>query len=195
LSEINILRNNHNKWADFWRYDVGVNVIPADTRNKMTNEAWSKWQDEPIPEDQYNEWKSNGSFNNGIAIILGKIFHNKARSDLYLVGIDADNKKAIEEICTYRGKRASLQQLTKWTLVEQHSDAPEKAHIYIYSQKPFAKKSSDKRSDATFNTKLENNDIPAIEVKSDGQHGIFFCTPSIHKNGCPYQILDTRILF
>ena len=108
------------------------------------------------------------------------------------MGIDADNKKAIEEICTYNGKKTSLEQLAKWTLVEQHSDAPDKAHIYIYSRKPFAKKSTDKRSDATFNAKLENNEIPAIEVKSEGSHGIFFCTPSIHKNGYPYQILDTR---
>lgn len=90
-------------------------MIPADTRNKITNEVWSKWQNEPIPEGQHNEWKSNGSFNRGIAVILGRVFHNKERINLYLVGLDADNKKAIEEICTYEGRKTSLEQLAKWT--------------------------------------------------------------------------------
>ena len=26
--------NEINKWADFWHYQIGVNVIPADTKNK-----------------------------------------------------------------------------------------------------------------------------------------------------------------
>ena len=76
--------DDDNNWVDFWRYDIGMNVIPADTRNKITNEIWLKWQSEPIPEDQHKEWKSNGSFNRGIAVILGKVFHNKARTGLYL---------------------------------------------------------------------------------------------------------------
>jgi hypothetical protein len=27
----------HNTWADFWRFDIGLNVIPANTRVKKTN--------------------------------------------------------------------------------------------------------------------------------------------------------------
>ena len=29
-------------------------------------------------------------------------------------------------------------------------------------------------------------------MKGLGEHGIFFCSPSIHQNGYPYQILSTK---
>jgi hypothetical protein len=54
-----------NQSADFWRYDIGVNVIPADTRNKITDIKWSQYQDEPIPEWQYEKWKSDKKFTKG----------------------------------------------------------------------------------------------------------------------------------
>ena len=38
-----------NDWADFWRNDIGVNVIPADTRRKVTYESWAEWQDKAYP--------------------------------------------------------------------------------------------------------------------------------------------------
>ena len=87
-----------NDWADFWRYDIGVNVIPADTRRKVTYESWAEWQDKPIPDELYGEWKSSGAFNKGIAVILGKVWHNPVKKELYLIGIDLDNRKAIEEV-------------------------------------------------------------------------------------------------
>jgi hypothetical protein len=62
-----------NDWADFWRYDIGVNVIPADTRRKVTYESWAAWQDKPIPDELYSEWKFSGAFDKGIAVILGKV--------------------------------------------------------------------------------------------------------------------------
>ena len=135
-----------NEWAEFWRYDIGVNVIPADTRRKVTYESWAEWQDKPISEELYNEWKASGAFNNGIAIIIGKVWHNPHKTGLYLIGIDLDNRKAIEEICSRNGNTISLLQLSQWTLVEQHLDDPSKAHVLIYSQKPFPKKSSDTHS-------------------------------------------------
>jgi hypothetical protein len=87
-----------NACADYWRYYVGVNTIPANTRKKVTYEPWSEYQSSPISEEQYKEWKIKGAFNNGIAIILGKVWHNKQRFGLYLNGIDLDNRKAIEEV-------------------------------------------------------------------------------------------------
>ena len=178
-----------NEWADFWRYDIGVNVIPADTRRKVTYESWAEWQDKPIPEELYNEWKASGAFNNGIAIIIGKVWHNPHKTGLFLIGIDLDNQKAIEEICSRNGNTISLLQLSQWTLVEQHLDDPSKAHVLIYSQKPFPKKSSDTHS---LSDKLYSNEIPAIEVKGLGSHGILFVSTSVHKNGSPYQILGTK---
>ena len=175
-----------NDWADFWRYDIGVNVIPADTRRKVTYESWAEWQDKPIPDELYGEWKSSGAFNKGIAVILGKVWHNPVKKELYLIGIDLDNRKAIEEVAI-----KGLEDLAKYVIVEQHKDDATKAHILLYSHKPFPKKSSDKTNINTAN-KIQANEIPAIEVKGLGSHGILFVSPSIHQNGHPYQIIGIK---
>jgi hypothetical protein len=183
--------DNYNWWADFWRYRIGVNVIPADTKKKAIYEKWSEWQDSPIPEELHNKWKEEGVFSKGIAVILGKVWHNREKSALYLNGIDADNLKAIEEICTYNGKSISLKQLADRTLVEQHQDDTDRAHIYIYSRKPFEKKSSDKTTIESIK-KIKSSEIPAIEVKGLGKHGTMFCSSSVHENGSRYEILGTH---
>lgn len=175
---------NVDDWVDFWRYQIGVNVIPADTRRKITYETWSEWQDKPIPQELHDEWKKSGAFNNGIAIILGKVWHNPRRTNLYLIGIDLDNQKAIEEVAVN-----GLEDLAKHVIVEQHKDDLTKAHVLLYSRKPSPKKSSD--NNGHLSSKLKANEIPAIEVKGLGSHGIFFVSPSIHKNGQPYQIIGT----
>ena len=170
---------------DFWRHDIGANVIPADTRRKETYESWKEWQNKPIPQELHDKWKTSGAFNNGIAIILGKVWHNSLKKDLYLIGIDLDNQKAIEEVAI-----KGLEDLAKNVIVEQHKDDPTKAHILLYSHKPFPKKSSD--NGGILGVKINANEIPAIEVKGLGSHGIFFVSPSIHKNGQPYQIIGTK---
>jgi Bifunctional DNA primase/polymerase, N-terminal len=186
--------DDFNGWADFWRNHIGVNVIPADTKNKVTYHRWSEWQDKAIPEELHNKWKDENAFSKGIAIIPGKVWHNKQKSGLYLNGIDADNLKAIEEICTRNGVCISLNKLAQWTLVEQHPDDTNKAHFYVYSHNPFAKKNSDKTSnnDLIKQKITDSNSIPGIEVKGQGHHGILFCSPSIHRNGQPYQIIGTK---
>jgi DNA polymerase elongation subunit (family B) len=178
-----------NDWADFWRYEIGVNVIPANTRKKKTHELWKEWQDKPTPDEIYDKWKTSEAFNNGIAIILGKVWHNPLKTGLYLTGVDLDNQKSIEEICNRVGKPVSLSQLAQWTLVEQHADDCSKAHVLFYSHKSSPKKSSDSNGQLS---KIDNNEIPAIEVKGLGSHGILFVTPSVHQNGQPYQIIGTR---
>ena len=35
--------DDFNVWADYWRYRIGINVIPADTRNKVTYQSWLEW--------------------------------------------------------------------------------------------------------------------------------------------------------
>ena len=64
-----------NESADFWRYDIGVNVIPADTKNKKPLELWSEWQKKAIPEQLHNTWKEQGFFSQGIALIPGAVWH------------------------------------------------------------------------------------------------------------------------
>lgn len=58
-----------NESTDFWRYYIGVNVLPADTKNKKPLVPWYEWQDKPIPEQLHNQWKEQDVFSQGIAMI------------------------------------------------------------------------------------------------------------------------------
>ena len=122
-------RRNKNGWADFWRYCIGVNVIPADTWNKRTFVEWKQWQEQPIPEALHKEWKEKNAFKDGIAIIVGRVWHRADRLGYYLAAIDADNLKAMGELCMREGKRLTLAELAQKTLVEQHPSNPDKAHV------------------------------------------------------------------
>jgi Bifunctional DNA primase/polymerase, N-terminal len=166
-----------NDFVDYWRYNIGVNVIPADTQNKRPIIPWDQWQDKPVPEELHNEWKAQGIFSKGIALIPGKVWHRPDKSNLYFVFIDADKQKAIDELCTRNGKTTTLQEMSQKFIVEQHKDNLDKAHIYFYSSIPFPKKSADS--------------VLGLEVKGLGEHGIAYCTCSIHKDGQPYEIMGT----
>lgn len=176
-----------NQWADFWRYDKGLNVFPADTRNKKTYEAWSKWQNEPISEEQHNEWKKTNAFSNGMAIMPGKVWHREDLRDYHLCFIDIDNQKAMDEICQIFGAQ-NVEELGQITIVEQHLDNYSKSHVYFYSNYVLRKKSSDVTRN--LKEKLDSNEIPAIEVKCQSD-GIAYCTPSPHKDGNNYEIIGT----
>ncbi len=171
-----------NDWSDFWFYEIGVNIIPANTREKNTSVGWSEYQNESIPEEVHEARKKNGYYNKGIALIPGKLWRGPYEGK-YLVAIDLDNKKAIEEFC-----RNGLEDLKKNTLVEQTANS-EKMHVYFIVDREIPNKASDK-VDVTKSTKIQVNEIPAIEVKSNGK-GLMFCSYSPHKNGSNYQIKGT----
>ena len=63
-----------NQWADFWCYDIGVNVITANTKEKTTFENWSIWRDKSIPKELHESRKKNGYYDKGIAIITGRLW-------------------------------------------------------------------------------------------------------------------------
>ena len=183
--------NDYNGWADFWRNSIGINVIPADTQKKRTYENWKEWQEKPITDETHNCWKSENAFSRGIAVILGEVFHRPDRKGQRFIFIDADNQKAIEEICRILGivikdkTYESIQQLAEEFLVEQHEDDPSRAHIYFYATKTLGNKSSNKNN-PTLSPKLIGNEIPSLEIKSD--RGIAYCSPSYHEHGYRYQI-------
>jgi P4 family phage/plasmid primase-like protien len=163
--------DDYNGWADFWRNSVGVNVIPANTAEKKTHTEWIPWQNKPIPQEIHDSWKQNHKFDNGLAIIPGKVWHRPDKMGQFFVVVDLDKETAIEEMCTRDGKTTSIKHMASKFLIEQHKDDPDRAHICFYSPIPFVKKSPDGSI--------------GIEVKSAGEHGISFCCPSIHKNKDP----------
>jgi hypothetical protein len=171
--------DDYNGWAAFWHYNIGVNVIPANTREKkpLKGLRWEEWRDNPIPENIHNKWKEQGTFSKGIAIIPGKVWEREDKKGLYFVFLDADKSNAINGLCTTNGKSTTLHEMAQKFIVEQHQDNLEKAHIYFYSPIPFPKKSSDSNL--------------GLEVKGLGEHGIAYCACSIHQDGQPYEIIGT----
>ena len=160
---------------------------PADTINKIPTEEWSEYQDKPITTELFEQNKKNGIYKNGIAVIPGKVWRGPNKGK-YIVFIDLDNQKAIDEVCSCFGAK-NLEELSRCIIVEQHKDDLTKAHLYFYSNHEFMKKSSDVTK---LGDEIKNKEIPAIEVKGLGEHGIAFCAPSMHKNGSRYEIIRTR---
>jgi hypothetical protein len=167
-----------DKWADFWRYSIGVNVLPADSKTKRPVVTWLEWQNKPLPEEMHNQWKEKGAFSEGIAIIPGKVWHNKEKQGLYFIFLDADKEEAITELCTKNGKQISLDEMAQKFIVEQHKDDPTSTHIYFYSPLPFPKKEPEK--------------ILGLEVKGLGEHGVANCAGSIHENGQQWEIIGSK---
>src|SRR5215204_5412523 len=167
-----------NEWSDFWRYQVGVNVIPANTQQKKPSALWKQFQNNPISEEQHQQWKQQNAFRDGLAIVIGKVWHRPDRNNLYLTFIDFDKQRGIDEVFTREdGLTLTLQQVAEKWIIEQHKGNIHKAHAYFISPVPFPNKGPD--------------DTLGIEIKGQGEHGVAFCTPSIHPDKTPYEIIGT----
>lgn len=160
-----------SEWVRYWYDTIGVNVIPANSRIKKPLVEWKPYQTIPIPKEQIDAWLGAGTFNSGLALIAGKIWRGKHEGQ-YLVFIDMDSSTAIDAFCG----STKLSRLAEKTIVEQHLDNPKKAHTYFITPSSIPAKGSNKLG---------------LEVKSEGKHGLAYCTPSIHKKGHPYQIIGT----
>lgn len=171
-----------NDWSDYWFYEIGANIVWANTKKKETYEKWSEYSDKSIPEEVHEARKKAGYYNKGIAVITGRLWRGPYTGK-YLVAIDLDNPKAIEEFCRY-----GLEDLKQQTLVEQTAN-PDKMHVYFIVDREIPNKASDK-VDISKSEKIQANEIPALEVKSNSK-GIMFCSYSPHKNGSNYQIKGT----
>jgi putative DNA primase/helicase len=181
--------NDFNEWADFWRNRIGVNIIPADSRNKRPIVLWKEFQDKPIPGRLHNQWKNQSLFDNGIAIILGKVWHRNDRQDYYLNCIDVDNLRAIQEFFARNGKATTIEEFSKKTIIEQHRDNPNRLHLYVYTVgKPLRDKSSDV---GRLSGNVDPDTIPAFEVKASSNL-LSFCCPGIHKDGHKVEIIGIR---
>jgi hypothetical protein len=172
---------------DFWHYNLGCNVIPADSKNKKTSlPSWTEWQNNSITGNQYEAWKNTNAFNNGIAVIAGKLWRGLYK-DKYLVCIDCDNKKGIDEFLSHCfPDTKTLDELSQKTIVEQHLDRKDKAHVYFVVEKPLKNRG---RVNGTAEEEEDKN--PIIEIKSEGKSYVV-CSPSIHKDSCKYEIVGTK---
>ena len=163
---------NSNEWANFWRLEVGVNVIPANTRNKKPLVTWKEFQSAPIPDTLHNEWINKGMFKDGMAIICGQVFHNEEHKGRWLNAIDCDNLDGTNAMCS-----TSVDITASKTLVEQH-DNKQKCHILSYTDKPLK------------NRAINPKNKELIEVKSMGKN-ILYCSGGIHRDGSMIDIVGT----
>jgi hypothetical protein len=169
-----------NEWANSWRYDVGVPTIPGEFKTKKPSVYWEGYQENPPCEEEHKEWLKQGKYSGGIMILCGTPCYRKDRQEqhLFLVGIDIDRQKGIDAFCTRDGKIASLKDdIGRQTLVEQHEDAPDRCHIFLYSPFKFPVKRPD--------------DVLGIEIKSSWDHGLMRVTPSVTEGGYPLRIIGT----
>jgi len=108
-----------------------------------------------------------------MAVICGKVFHNKEHEGKWLNGIDCDNKLGLEKMCP-----SGIEKIASITLVEQHANK-DKCHIYFYTKEPIKSKVG---NDGKENT------VPQIEIKSEGKF-ILYCAGSIHKDNSVIEII------
>ena len=179
-------KEHSNAWADYWTYYIGVNVIPANSRNKKPTTTWAQYQDSPISEEQHEQWKSEGRFNDGMAVIMGRVLHRDDLDGYYLVAVDADNQVAIDELLTLNGNRHPTDQFSRKTIVEQHKNDESKLHFYMYT---VGGQLRDKTSDIG-KPGMDVSTIPTFEVKASSSY-LMYPSPGIHKSNCPYEILGT----
>lgn len=172
--------------VEFWR-GLGFNVIPAPTQQKVVRIAWQELiPPNNIPDEQYGEWYRNGAFSNGMAIMLGKVYNhpiNKNSESLYGIGIDCDNQSGIDLVLYALGYK-TISEASRHVIVEQHRDQKYKAHFIIYSHRELPKKGT--YIPPTEGDNLDMKEPPRVEIKGTGQ--LLFVSPSIHKDGYPYEI-------
>jgi hypothetical protein len=63
---------NANKAADHWYFNIGANLIPADTEIKdvCILNSWKPYQSNPVPLEVFEKWKQLGLFAYGTRIVL-----------------------------------------------------------------------------------------------------------------------------
>jgi len=166
-------------WPNFWYHKIKVNVIPYDTKNRRPIlNSFKEYRKKRIPLELFNQWLEKGLFAYGMAIIPGKIYSHDPNQVLFLVVLDFDKKEGFDEFCKYKSNNMTLELWAKRTILEQHPDNLDRAHMYFLSPIPFPNKGAD--------TKI------GIEVKSRAEHGIIFATNSPHEDGSRYQIQGTK---
>ena len=178
----------YNGWATYWRYDVGINIMPGAWRIVNVEKKfipimpWKQFQNKPIPEKLFQEWIHNGAFSTGIAGIFGPVWHRPDRKGYYFGQIDADNALAIREIIGWKGD-TDIAAFAKKTLVEQHTDnRDQSAHFDFYWR--FLPKNKD--SDVPRSDELR----PSFELHCLGHMGIM--AGSKHRKGYPMMVLKPR---
>jgi P4 family phage/plasmid primase-like protien len=135
------LMNNNDKDKDLmaeWvirQFEAGVNPMPWNTReDRPVLEEYKCYRETPPTIEQIYQWMPLFE-KYGVAQMTGLCHRGKFRG-LYLNCLDFDDPIMLDKLL----KLYSLEQIAKEGIfVEQHYDNKGKAHLWIWSTKPFAK--------------------------------------------------------
>lgn len=150
-----------------WPENRDIPIFPADTRNKEIKIY--NWQNFDFTKTDFKAKLANGEYDNGIAIRMGKTLSGK----YYSVAFDFDGWDAVVE---WFGNWENVVALSKKTVVEWHQDQG-KIHVIFLSRTPFR------------NRKIHIKNA-FLEIRCE--RNALFASPSIHKEGKPYEPLGTN---
>ena len=150
----------------YWYEIAGVGIFPADTKNKEIHE--NGWSEKDFGSVDFKAELDSGKYDNGIAIRTGRTISGKH----YLIAIDFDG---IGAVLPWFHSWEQVLEIAKRTRIEWHENKW-RLHMFLLANSPVK------------NKRIYIKDS-LLEVKCERQ--ALFVSPSIHKEGKPYSVLDT----
>ena len=150
----------------YWFETADVGIFPADTKNKAIHQ--NGWSQTDFSSVDFSGELNSGQNDNGIAIRTGRTISGK----YYLIAIDFDGDDAV---LVWFGDWKQVLQVAERTRIEWHGDKG-RLHMFLLASRPIR------------NKRIHIKDS-LLEVKCERQ--ALFVSPSIHKDGNPYSVLDT----
>ena len=71
-----------NEGADFWYNDIGLNVIPADTQNKRPIINWKEYQEKPVSDETFEQWKKTEHLKKELRLFQAKFGEEKTKENI-----------------------------------------------------------------------------------------------------------------
>jgi hypothetical protein len=125
--------------ADWWHDVIGVNPLPREGKLKKPSVNWEKYQTQPVPQWEFEQWKLQDKYKDGILITPGPIWFSEDKKNYYLVVIDWDKELGITELLEGRPLDLAKQRF----MIEQRKNALDRGHMFFYSPIEFPRKRSD----------------------------------------------------
>ncbi len=158
------LTTDQKQAARFWIDEIGADIAKCDSRSK--DPSIERWSTNLGRDMDYGSLLEAGAYDHGMAIIAGQLRYGTKYKGKWLTCFDFDNLEAFQRFLDILGM--PLEELAKWTRVEWHHN-PAKFHVFFLSNEPF------------------RNVMTSEGLEVYGQKKLVFVSPSIHRDGIPYQ--------
>jgi putative DNA primase/helicase len=155
--------------ARFWIDTIGADIAKCNSKSK--DPSVEKWGTNIDREMDYGALLKAGHYDQGMDIICGQLRYGTYYKGKWLTVFDFDILDAFQKFLDLIGM--TLDELAQWTRVEWHHN-PAKLHVFFLSDKPFRNVMSGR----------------GLEVYA--QKKLVFVSPSVHKDGIPYQPYGTK---